>query len=255
MCSALKDPRSASELVSCAVGTDPVESFKAIQALRARPTADVLRLLDQLASSKRPTERRVAAAVLSQFGWRDRNRNGEFGFRAEAVQILRSLLHDQSPEVVADAAFALGHRQDPAAISDLLALVEHSDPEVRSAVAFALGGHEEHQVLDALFVLTRDADAGVRGWATFAFKVIDADTDRIREVLAERLEDEDHDVVLEATEALALRGDVRAAQGLAVLVGGEPIQELPAAFALDTPHATKLLRAYALLRDDIDRSF
>ncbi len=93
---------------------------------------------------------------------------------------------------------------------------------MRQGVAFGLARIDDRRASDALIELSRDADREVRNWATFGLGSIStADYPSVRVALAERLNDEDAEISMEAVAGLAERKDARALTVLRVLLAGD----------------------------------
>lgn len=74
-----------------------------------------------LCESDDPIKRTIGADILGQLGWEKRT------FQEESVNILINLLKDQNHDVIASAAFSLGHRNDARAIPILVKLINHQN--------------------------------------------------------------------------------------------------------------------------------
>ena len=166
---------------------------------------DEFQIASTFCASEDPQRRELGADILGQLGWAKRT------FLSESVAVLIGLLSDTDLSVVYSAAMALGHRQDPLAISPLCMLVDHPDPDIRKAIAYALGGFNESAAIDAEILLSKDIDRDVRDWATFTLGSLadDVDTVEVREALFARMKEEDGEIRGEALVGLARRGDDR----------------------------------------------
>jgi HEAT repeat protein len=231
-----------------AEGADPdhIPLPFAISELQERSTEETLAYMIDLLYSPNVYERNVGAWVLGQM----RSAEGDYhAFQDEAVDALIQAIERWrgDPDTLECLGVALGHRDDPRAISPLAALKDHPDARVRFGVVFGLHQLEEPRAVATLLELTADPDAMVRDWATFSFTLIEADTPEIREALFARTQDSDLDIRSEAIEALATRHDPRAAPALLAAIAdganGSPI--IDAAIALADP---RLYEPVAALR-------
>jgi len=174
-----------------------------------RGAIEELALGAEYAGSADPLDRAVGARILGQLGWGDRT------FLEESVSLLVAMLDDPVEDVVSEAATALGHRKDPAAIPALLKLTAHANPGVRFGVTFGLLCQEDPAAVAALVELTTDEDLDVRNWATFGLGTqIDVDTPELRSALGKALSDPDSEIRGEALVGLARRADPGIAQSL-----------------------------------------
>jgi len=200
------DPRTVNDLITAAL-CEPDEdlAWDAICALQWRGTHEVLDRAARLCRSLCVVERRLGANMLGQLGLPERT------FPEECLDTLLGMLENERDHgVLYSVLVALSHLHRPEAIGPACRFRGHVDPDVRYGVVFALMGHEDLQALEALIELTRDPEARVRDWATFALgSQVEADTPELRDVLAERLDDEDDDTRAEAFVGLARRGDRR----------------------------------------------
>lgn len=90
---------------------DEYEYWNIIAELHSRGTSLEFNAAKTLTSFSDPVMREMGADILGQLGWSTKT------FHIESVALLIDLLNDPHEDVVASAAFALGHRQD---ISDAL---------------------------------------------------------------------------------------------------------------------------------------
>ena len=120
---------ASADLIAIAIG-DPDKhwTWYAISELHKRGTQTEFNAAVALTQSAMARERATAASILGQVGYKTG------AFQNEAVETLIALLADSEDEVVAQAAFGLGHRRDAKAVPALVALIEHSDDEVRRGV-------------------------------------------------------------------------------------------------------------------------
>lgn len=154
----------------------------------------------ELCRSEQASEREMGADILGQLGWAKQH------FQDESVGQLINLLQDRDDDVLASAAYALGHRKAIAAVPRLLALAVHSKQRVRHAVTFGLLGLDDAAAIGGLIRLSADVDEEVRNWATFGLgSQIDADSPAIRQALLARLGEENAEIAGEALLGLARR--------------------------------------------------
>jgi HEAT repeat protein len=139
-------------------------------------------------------------------------------FRARCLTELEGMLAAEraaadDPAVIASAASAFGHIQDPEALPAVLELMTHRSADVRFAVACAIPGvcnwEPRDDAIKALIDLSSDQNAGVRNWSCFGLGQLEADGDAAREALAARLDDDHEETRCEALVALAKTGDGR----------------------------------------------
>jgi HEAT repeat protein len=181
---------------------DGEEYWEIIGELRKRGSSCEFNAATVLTESKDAVEREIGADILGQLGWERKT------FHEESVAILIPLLSDESEDVIAAAAFSLGHRNYARAIPDLIKLINHINPKIRYGVVFGLSGFDDEQAIDALIQLSRDSDYDVRNWATFGLAYqCSLDSVELRKALFERLSEEDHEIRGEALVGLAKRQD------------------------------------------------
>jgi cyclophilin family peptidyl-prolyl cis-trans isomerase/HEAT repeat protein len=122
------------------------------------------------------------------------------------IRDLISLLRDQVPDVRWRAAFALWRLKDPHAKSAVEAALADPDVRVRMFAARALGEIGDDISSDSLVTLLDDADWRVRNDAAAALGKI-ARTDRVIDRLAQKLENEPHELAASTmAEALGKLG-------------------------------------------------
>ena len=171
-----------------------------IAILHLRGTIVEFEAAQNLARSLDPLEREIGADILGQLGGWER------AFQDESVARLIALLADPVDEVIAAAAYSLGHRNAPEAVEDLLKLMDHPKPEIRHAVTIGLNCQEDPAAIAGLIRLAADNDKDVRNWATFGLgSQIETDSPEIRQALLARLDDDDHEIRGEALVGLARR--------------------------------------------------
>jgi hypothetical protein len=131
-------------------------------------------------------------------------------YHDESVSILLQLLNDVNDDVVASAAFSLGHRNDVKAIKPLLFLVNHENSFVRKGVVTGLSGHEDKSAIDGLIQLSTDSDYDVQNWAVFGLaSLCDRNNKEIRSALFAHVQNKDAEIRGEAMIGLAKRQDKR----------------------------------------------
>lgn len=151
-----------------------------------------------------------------------------------------------------DAAVDAADRSDIAAV---LGLANHEDPGIRRGVASTLpllshGDPPNEAMVETVVRLTRDIDMQVRDCACFALaeQWREIDTPEVREALAARLDDIDHDTRSEALVGLAYRRDERATarvrDALSRPSGNVSRLEMIAAGALSEPRLHKLVQRH-----------
>lgn len=197
----MANDRSTREILDQArLAEDEDTYWRLIGELHERGGADEFQAASRLCRSNAAVDREIGADILGQLGWAKRH------FQKESVAQLIALLADQVDDVVASAAYALGHRNAAAAIPQLLALTKHPNPRVRHAVTFGLSALEAAEAIEGLIRLSHDVDEDVRNWATFALgSQIEADSPAIRQALENRLGEENNEIAGEALLGLARR--------------------------------------------------
>jgi len=205
------------ELITAAYKTEDSEQYwHFIAQLHKRGTSLEFNEAKRLIDSEDSVSREMGADILGQLGCSKQN------FQEESVSILITLLNDTNEDVIASAAFSLGHRNDARAISPLIRLIDHPNPRVRFGVTFGLGCLNETAATDALIKLSHDADYDVRNWATFELaSLCEADSDEIRQALFERLSDQDYEIRGEAFVGLARRKEYKIGPLLQQELAGE----------------------------------
>lgn len=120
-----------------------------------------------LASSLDINERMLAADILGNLGYKDKDENKYYEY---AVLKLIELLDDKHEEVIDSAAISLGKRvknDDFRAIKRLVELADHHSKDIRFSVAYALAGLKHKEAIDTLIRLSEDEDLRVKNWAVF----------------------------------------------------------------------------------------
>lgn len=205
------------EIIDRAYSTQDEEKYwNLIAELHARGTNLEFQAAKQICSSKDPIKREIGADILGQLGWRTK------AFQNESVSLLVQLLKDQNSDVIASAAFSLGHRNDPRAVPNLLKLISHKEARVRHGVTLGLSALDNHDAVVGLIILSKDLDRDVRNWATFGIgSQTDLDSGDIRTALLDRVEDEDPEIRGEALIGLAIRKDKRIKDTIIKELSGE----------------------------------
>lgn len=152
-------------------------------------------------------------------------------WRLPATQLLLPWANaTEDPAVCSAVAGALGELGQPQAIEGLVVLSRHADEDVRSTAAASLAtcsGPDYHGtplVIETLLGLMSDPADGVRDWATFALgSQLMADSARIRQGLAARLDDHHQDTRQEALVGLARRRDARALAATAAALRSDEV--------------------------------
>jgi HEAT repeat protein len=236
--------RGIDELFAQALSGDYEDDapWEAVHALRSIGTRQVFERAADLCKSNDPVSRARGADVLAQLGKTADHRSNSFP--EESYRVITDLVQRETdPQPLAAGIAALGHLDNPLAVSLITNFSSHPSPEVRFDVAFALGCFPNDPLsAETLVRLTRDTDEDVRDWATFGLGVLgNTDSDDIREALVRRLTDSDEDVREEAMVGLGKRKDQRV---LSTLVT-----------ALERPNATARVieTAYQMLGMDNER--
>lgn len=208
---------SSEQLIAKAYEADDEEQYwQIIIELHKRGSEVEFRLAEKLSFDEDSVNREIAADILGQLDWPENK------FQAQSVSILIEMLNDESPDVVASAAFSLGHRHDERSIDSLLQHLHHKNANVRHGIAFALGGFEEQATIDALIQLAEDDDYDVRNWATFGLgSLSEADSPSIRRALLARVAEEDAEIRGEALIGLARRKEEKARAAIAKELAGK----------------------------------
>jgi HEAT repeat protein len=197
-------------LQRAAVAQDQDERYALAVQLQRRTDRPAFEAARALARSSKLDERVLGLDILGQLGY-----PAGRPFLEDSLPVVLACCGDDRPEVVSSAIMALGHLADRRGLPAILDHVTHPSEQVRFAVAVALpsvAGHPPAGAAeDALIRLTRDPDPEVRDWATMGLNSpFEADTEEIRNALADRLADEQGDIAGEALLGLAQRKDPRA---------------------------------------------
>ncbi len=183
-------------------------------SLSRRGDEETFEAAARLCVSEDPRKREFAVDVLAEFGFTEDAKP----FLDRTLPLLRRMAATEGDErVLRSILGALGHHADPRALPEVLEIITadgwartQADPAALAAVLPP--GHPEGLAL--LISMTEDPDEEVRDWATMGLAGLSEDSERIRDALAARLDDEDLTTVAEATRGLAARGDSRAGRGV-----------------------------------------
>lgn len=207
-------------------------SWGYIAKLQRHATPKTLALITTLSHSQSWRKRCLAYYVASQLRKKCADSpvcSKEFALPETQAMLLMGL-HDPHPEVVKAAISGMGHRPHPDALPELVRLSQHADSQTRWNTAVALGHYAQPAATEALLCLARDVDNDVRDWATFALGTLQTvDTESVRELLWENINDPDSDVRGEALVGLAQRRDARVLAPLIACLEGDDCQ----VYALD----------------------
>ena len=141
--------KSSAEIVEIAYVTDDEEAYwELIRTLHGRGTEIEFKIASDLTRSHDAIRRQIGADILGQLGWKNQ------AFRDESISLLIGLLSDQVDDVVASAAFSLGHRDSLEAIEPLKRHLKHLNPRVRYGVACGLMGLNDLSAVEALIILS-----------------------------------------------------------------------------------------------------
>mgnify|MGYP001205420056 CR=1 FL=1 len=174
---------------------------KILSALHSRADDDVLNTALSLCRDPRPARRKLGTKILGELGSPVR----QFSEPAEAVlcDLVRNDLND---EIVAAAAFAIGHRASKRCVDELVRISFSANREIRYGAAFALAATQDVAVAPALLRLMCDSYDRARDWATTGIAgMIDLNTPEVRSALHVATRDSDPQVRSEAFEGLAAR--------------------------------------------------
>jgi HEAT repeat protein len=182
--------------------------WDAVRKLRHLGTQEVFDAAKAWCSSEDPLKR--AVDVLAQLG--KTAGHPKNSFPEECCSIITALVNvENDVRPLSSAIAALGHLDNPQAVPLIARFHTHTNDDVRFSVACALGSFPNHPLsVKVLLTLMSDTNEDVRDWATFGLGVLgDADSEKIREALVQRLNDSNQDVHEEAMVGLAKRRDSR----------------------------------------------
>ena len=195
------------------LSSDEMRRFVAAQELHIRGERATFEFASSLLMYSEPNDREIAAFTLGQLG----TPNCPFG--AVSIPLLVERLGCDNDSIVrATAASALGHLRASLAINELCAAASDIDKEVRSNIAFALGKIGQNAAIPTLILLSHDNESSVVGWAILALRMLNINSEVVRNRFVELLEDEDLEVVEEVICGLAQWQDKRASPLLAELL-------------------------------------
>ncbi|WP_084957838.1 ankyrin repeat domain-containing protein [Thermoactinospora rubra] len=186
-----------------------------VDALRRRGDEETYEALAGLCTSEDAREREFGVDALAQFGHTE---DGGKPYLERTLPLLQKMATTEGdPQVLRSVLAGLGHQGDPRALPQVLAIMRRPGHRRTATDAIALADvlppdHEEG--LELLIEMTEDDQDDVRDWATHGLAGLPADTPRVRDALAARLDDADLNTVAEATRGLAERGDRRAEAGV-----------------------------------------
>lgn len=134
---------------------DPEAYWSCVTQLHARGGERAFRLASVLCDSILAGERCLGADVLGKLD----------GYSEQSRVMLRPLLDDDSPAVLAAAAASAGFTHDDESVEQLVALSAHPERGVRFAAVTALLRLDDERGVAALVELSADGDGQVREWA------------------------------------------------------------------------------------------
>jgi hypothetical protein len=217
------DPRDTDTLIDFAVRAKTRDaSAKCLRALMFRDPETVFSAAKAQCERKRLRERIIgvelasrtacASAAHSRRAWQLLTRMLKPGTSVEELRAVLRWISNCS------------HTGNVVGLSKVRALAQHPDPTVRLHVARVLGIFEDSASIKTLLRLMSDSSPRVRDWATFAIgELCPENSARIRNALAERLQDNDEETFAEAVYGLAKRNDKRGFAAVqAELDSGEP---------------------------------
>ncbi|GIF20879.1 hypothetical protein BJ973_001214 [Actinoplanes tereljensis] len=212
------------EALRAGAAGDEERRWELISHLHVHGGQEALEVAARWSDHPEPARRRLAADVVSQLGAAPGQVAAAGPYREGSLALLLTMVREEShPDVLYSITTGFGHIGDERSLAPLVSLRAHPDAEVRYGVAFALLGRPEAAALDTLITLSADQDAQVRDWATFGLaRQTDEDSPRLRDALADRLNDDDVDTRVEAIHGLATRGDERVVQPLLDILESPP---------------------------------
>ncbi len=199
------------EIIALALVEKDDEKYRdLIRTLKCRATREDFEAVRTLTESDDADRRCLGVEILSEFGIPERT------FPEEAIKLLVGLLdHETDEEVIALVCIAFGRNPNARVVEPLVRLKGHQSALVREAVAHGLLTQKDDLAVQTMIELSNDQCAEVRNWATFGLsRQIDLDTPEIREVLLQRVDDDEAEIRGEALIGLAERGDERVIEPL-----------------------------------------
>jgi HEAT repeat protein len=176
--------------------------------------------------------------------------------RAASVPPLLEALKSGNDDTIRFAAYTLGEIRAAAAVAPIITLLDHPEPEVRQNAVFALGTIRSSEATDALISALDDEDSVVRGYAATALgeigdpkakeallaalkredsslvnmasSLIDLGSDKVVEILIEKLRDPNPNNRLYAIYALGRVNDPQEIEPLIAVLASEEIGWLAA---------------------------
>jgi HEAT repeat protein len=139
---------------------DPEAYWACVNQLQVRGGERAFRLASVLCDSILAGERCLGADVLGKLD----------GYSEQSRVMLRPLLDDDSPAVLAAAAASAGFTHDEQSVERLAALTSHPERGVRFAAVTALLRLDDERGVAALVELSADGDGEVREWAEGALE-------------------------------------------------------------------------------------
>jgi hypothetical protein len=173
----------------CSRGTKEVfdKSYKLTHSANLREKIIGIDLLAQLGSEPRPF---LKETLTRYFELLDKETN---------YRVIAAILH------------AIGHNNDDLTskqIAVLIAFRSNKSSLIRRGLVFALLRIDNEEAINTLIFLTNDKIPTIRDWATFGIGTqSERDTERIREALWNRVDDQDITTRFEAIVGLAKRKD------------------------------------------------
>lgn len=208
------------------IGLEVEHMFNAVKQYFAHSSSpEVFDATAELCNSEDADERDLGVSLLRREPGR--------AFASDSKKLLLEMLNKEDDEYVLESLiYATNDLMYLKQISDeeraplLLSLASHDADIVRQAVAATLSGVDS-KVVEALINLSRDPVGKVRNWATFTLvqTVMAVRTEvyseveienfpDLKDVFMNRINDENHDVHLEAMKGLALYKDPRVLEPL-----------------------------------------
>lgn len=177
-----------------------------VRELHLRVNKYVFNKSVKLAGSNIPKERIIGIDVLAQLGIAYRP------YYNETIKLYFEILEkEQDQKVLTSLFYAIGHNNDnldQESIDKLLAFKTTNNNSLRFALVCSLLGLENEQAINTLIELSKDKVSSIRNWATFGIgSQIDADNEKIRKALWDRIDDKHEETKCEAIVGLAERKD------------------------------------------------
>jgi HEAT repeat protein len=152
---------SIDELITLARASEEPDAYWATVAqLQRRGGERAFELAGVLCDSILAGERCLGADVLGRLD----------GFTEESRPVVRNLLDDDQPAVLAAAAASVGFLNDREGVDQLVVLASHPEEGVRFAVLSALMRIDVDRSVAMLTELSIDGRGDVREWATDALQ-------------------------------------------------------------------------------------